>query len=100
MDGQLTDRAIADLVGFYQDLHRHPELSFAEHRTSATVADRLTSSGYEVTTGVGRTGVVGLLRNGTGPTVLLRADMDGLPVLERTGLPYASTVRGVDPDGL
>jgi amidohydrolase len=99
MDGQPTDVAIADLVALYQDLHRHPELSFAEHRTSATVADRLTASGYEVFTGVGRTGVVGLLRNGVGPTVLLRADMDGLPVLEGTGLPYASAARGVDPDG-
>jgi amidohydrolase len=99
MDGQLTDQAIADLVALYQDLHRHPELSFAERRTSASVADRLTSSGYEVYTGVGRTGVVGLLRNGAGPTVLLRADMDGLPVLEGTGLLYASRARGVDPDG-
>ena len=99
MEGQLTDQGLADLVALYQDLHRHPELSFAEHRTSASVADRLTSFGYEVSTGVGRTGVVGLLRNGAGPTVLLRADMDALPVLEATGLPYASTARGVDPDG-
>ena len=99
MDAPLTDQAIADLVALYQDLHRHPELSFAEHRTAASVANRLTGAGYEVTTGVGRTGVVGLLRNGAGPTALLRADMDGLPVLEGTGLPYASTARGVDPDG-
>ena len=99
MDAPLTDQAIADLVALYQDLHRHPELSFAEHRTAASVADRVTSAGYEVTTGVGGTGVVGLLRNGAGATALLRADMDGLPVLEGTGLPYASTARGVDPDG-
>jgi amidohydrolase len=99
MDAALADHAVEDLVAFYQDLHRHPELSFAEHRTSARVADRLTRAGYEVTTGVGRTGVVGVLRNGAGPTALLRADMDGLPVLEGTGLPYASTERGVDPDG-
>ncbi|HYN30098.1 MAG TPA: amidohydrolase [Dermatophilaceae bacterium] len=80
-----------DLAGVYRDLHAHPELGFAEHRTAAIVADRLTRFGYEVTTGVGRTGVVGILRNGDGPTALLRADMDGLPVAEATGLPYAST---------
>jgi hippurate hydrolase len=83
----------------YEDLHRHPELSFAEHRTAAIVADHLVRSGYQVTTGIGRTGVVGVLRNGPGPVALLRADMDGLPVLEQTGLSYASTDRGVDPDG-
>src|ERR671910_173094 len=99
MDASLDDHAAEDLVAFYQGLHQHPELSFAEHRTSAKVAVRLNRSGYEVTTGVGRTGVVGLLRNGVGPTVLLRADMDGLPVREGTGLAYASTARGVDPDG-
>src|SRR5215218_902276 len=99
MDASLADHAADDLVAFYQDLHQHPELSFAEHRTSASIADRLNRSGYEVTTGVGRTGVVGLLRNGAGPTVLFRADMDALPELEATGLPYASTERGVDPDG-
>ncbi|WP_256842589.1 amidohydrolase [Ornithinimicrobium cryptoxanthini] len=99
MDALLADHAAGDLVPFYHDLHQNPELSFAEHRTAAAVAHRLTSSGFEVTTGVGRTGVVGVLRNGPGPTALLRADMDGLPVLEGTGLPYASTARGVDPDG-
>ena len=75
-----------DLVALYQGLHQHPELSFAEHRNSASVAVRLNRFGYEVTTGVVRTGVLGLLRNGVGPTVLLRADMDGLPVREGTGL--------------
>jgi len=75
---------------FYRDLHQHPELSHQEHRTAAAVADRLNAAGYEVTTGVGGTGVVGILRNGDGPTVLLRADMDALPVKESTGLPYAS----------
>src|SRR5664279_4252505 len=89
----------APLVEVYQDLHEHPELSFSEHRTAAIVAERLTSLGLEVLTGVGGTGVVGIARNGEGPTVLLRADMDGLPVLEETGLDYASTVRGTDPDG-
>ena len=76
---------------FYRDLHQNPELSHQEHRTAAAVADRLGQAGFEVTTGVGGTGVVGVLRNGAGPTVLLRADMDALPVREDTGLPYAST---------
>jgi amidohydrolase len=89
----------ADLADLYRDLHAHPELSFAEVRTAKEVARRLTAIGLDVTTGVGRTGVVGVLRNGTGPTVLLRADMDALPVAERTGLPYASTARGIDPNG-
>lgn len=80
---------------FYRDLHRHPELSHQEHRTAAAVAGRLCEAGFEVTAGVGGTGVVGVLRNGYGPTVLLRADMDALPVVEDTGLPYASTAPGV-----
>jgi hippurate hydrolase len=83
----------------YRDLHRHPELSFQETRTAGIVAERLTSLGYDVTSGVGRTGVVGVLSNGEGPTVLLRADMDALPVEEKTGLDYASTARGTDPQG-
>lgn len=79
----------------YRDLHQHPELSHQEFRTAAIVADRLGAAGFELTTGVGGTGVVGILRNGHGPTVLLRADMDGLPVKEATGLPYASTDVGI-----
>ena len=78
----------------YRDLHQHPELSHQEHRTAALVADRLRGDGFEVRTGVGGTGVVGILRNGDGPTVLLRADMDALPVKEDSGLPYASTDLG------
>jgi hippurate hydrolase len=89
----------AGLADLYRDLHAHPELSFAEVRTAAEVAKRLTALGMDVTPEVGGTGVVGVLRNGTGPTVLLRADMDALPVAERTGLPYASTARGIDQDG-
>ncbi|MFH8346146.1 M20/M25/M40 family metallo-hydrolase [Streptomyces sp. NPDC018045] len=89
------DARMADLESFYEDLHRHPELGFQETRTAAEAARRLTSYGYEVTTGIGRTGVVGVLRNGPGPVVLLRADMDALPVTERSGLPYASAVPGV-----
>jgi len=85
---------------FYCHLHQHPELSHQERATAAAVAERLRGSGYEVTDGVGGTGVVGLLRNGDGPTVLLRADMDALPVKEATGLPYASTATApADPTG-
>jgi amidohydrolase len=91
--------ADADLAEVYRDLHAHPELGFGETRTAGIVAGRLRSLGYETATGVGRTGVVGVLRNGTGPTALLRADMDALPVLEQTGLDYASTATGVDSDG-
>lgn len=79
------------LTRLYQDLHRHPELGFQEHRTAGIIADRLNRRGLRVTTGVGRTGVVGVLANGPGPSVLLRADMDALPVAEETGLDYAST---------
>jgi hippurate hydrolase len=71
---------LADLEALYKDVHAHPELSMAETRTSALAADRLRTARYEVTTGVGKTGVVGLLRNGEGPTVMLRADMDALPL--------------------
>ncbi|PWD51322.1 amidohydrolase [Serinibacter arcticus] len=79
----------------YRDLHRHPELAFQETRTAGIAAERLRSAGYDVVTGIGRTGVVGVLHNGDGPTVLLRADMDALPVREDTGLDYASEVDGV-----
>ena len=90
---------VTDLPDLYRDLHSHPELAFQEERTAGIVAARLRDLGYETATGVGRTGVVGVLRNGAGPTALLRADMDALPVTERTGLPYASTARGTDGDG-
>jgi amidohydrolase len=88
-----------DIASIYKDLHANPELSFQETRTAGTVAETLTSLGYTVHTGVGRTGVVGYLDNGDGPTALLRADVDGLPVEEQTGLPYASTARAVDREG-
>ena len=87
------------LEDFYRHLHQHPELSHQEKETAAAVRERLRSDGYEVTAGVGGTGVVGILRNGDGPTVLLRADMDALPVQEETGLPYASTVTAQDDQG-
>jgi hippurate hydrolase len=83
----------------YRDLHQHPELSHAERRTGALVAERLEAAGFAVQTGIGGTGVVGVLGNGDGRTVLLRADMDALPVREDTGLPYASAATGTDADG-
>jgi hippurate hydrolase len=90
---------VGDLEALYKDLHAHPELSMQETRTAAVAADRLRAAGYDVTTAVGKTGVVGLLRNGDGPTVMLRADMDALPVQEATGLPYASTATATDGEG-
>jgi amidohydrolase len=89
-----------ELADFYRDLHRHPELSLQETRTGAALARRLREQGFdEVAEQVGVTGVVGLLRNGDGPVVMLRADIDALPVQEKTGLPYASTARAVDQHG-
>ncbi|WP_228244001.1 amidohydrolase [Porphyrobacter sp. GA68] len=79
-----------DLMTLYRDLHANPELSFEERETAAKLAQRMKALGFEVTEGVGKTGVVAVMRNGGGPTVLLRADMDGLPVVEQTGLPFAS----------
>ncbi|MBQ1017624.1 amidohydrolase [Micromonospora sp. D93] len=84
---------------FYRDLHRHPELATHEHRTAARIVAQLADPAVEVTVGVGGTGVVAVLRNGPGPVVMLRADMDGLPVAEATGLDYASTAYGRDPQG-
>src|SRR5436305_14754230 len=78
---------LPELESLYTDLHAHPELSMQETRTAGMAADRLRADGFEVTTGVGKTGVIGLLRNGEGPTVMLRADMDALPVQEATGFP-------------
>ena len=93
------DSLLPDLERTYKDIHAHPELSMQEERTAGIAADRLRAAGFEVTTGLGKTGVVGLLRNGDGPTVMMRADMDALPVLEGTGLPYASRVTGTDREG-
>jgi amidohydrolase len=98
-----VDLTSNDLQGILPDLeaflHSHPELSMHEVRTAGLAADRLRNAGYEVTTGIGRTGVVAVLRNGDGPTVMLRADMDALPVEEATGLPYASKVTAADVEG-
>jgi amidohydrolase len=90
---------LPELEALYKDVHSHPELSMQETRTAGLAADRLRAAGYEVTTDVGKTGVVGLLRNGDGPTVMLRADMDALPVEEATGLPYASRATATDREG-
>ena len=94
-----VDAAYAQADALYLDLHRHPELSGHEEQTAAKLAAGLRDLGYEVTTGVGRTGVVGILRNGAGPVVLLRTELDALPVEEKTGLAYASTVRAKDDSG-
>ncbi len=88
-----------DVEKVYVDLHQTPELSGQEVRTAAKMAEALRKLGYDVTTGVGGNGVVGVLRNGTGPVVMLRTDMDALPVEERTGLPYASRVKAKNPAG-
>lgn len=89
----------SELEDFYKDLHAHPELGHQEHRTAARVAQRLTDWGYRVHQGVGGTGVVGVWANGDGPVILLRADMDALPVREETGLPYASVATATDASG-
>ena len=90
---------LPSLEALYKDIHAHPELSMQETRTADLAARHLRDAGYEVTTKVGKTGVVGLLRNGDGPTVMLRADMDALPVEEATGLPYASKITTSDGKG-
>ena len=90
-------QSLADLFVWF---HSHPELSFREYETAARLAEELRSAGVEVTEGVGGTGVVGILRNGEGPLVMVRADMDGLPILEDTGLAYSSTVTQVDITGI
>ena len=89
-----------DLMELYRDLHANPELSFEEHRTARILAERMRKLGFEVTEGVGQTGVVSVMRNGDGPTIMLRADMDGLPVVEQTGLPFASTKTATPASGV
>ena len=89
-----------ELMELYRDLHANPELSFEEDETAAKLAARMRTLGLEVTEGVGKTGVVAVMENGEGPTVLIRADMDGLPVIEQTGLPFASTVKATPATGV
>jgi amidohydrolase len=103
----LADAELPSLLGIYKDLHTHPELSTQEQRSSAIVAKELKAAGCDVTEHVGKYdkpgltcfGVVGVMKNGAGPTVLVRSDLDALPVHEETGLPYASTVTTKGPDG-
>jgi hippurate hydrolase len=87
------------LMALYRDIHANPELSMQEVRTPAKLAPEMRKLGFDVTEHVGKTGVVAVMRNGPGPVLLLRADMDALPVKEQTGLPFASTVMGKLPDG-
>src|SRR5205823_8320578 len=89
----------ADLEKLYKQLHSHPELSLQEEQSAAQMAQELKQLGFTVTEKVGGTGVVGVLKNGAGPTVLVRTDMDALPVVEQTGLPYASKVQARDKEG-
>ena len=102
-DQKLKDEAASvypEVRALYEDLHAHPELSAHETRTAALVAERLRALGYEVTEHVGGTGVVGILKNGAGPTVMLRTELDALPVEEKTGLPYASKARTKNDAGI
>jgi hippurate hydrolase len=87
-----VDAIYPDIEALYIDLHRNPELAFQESQTAAKLASRVKALGFEVTTGVGRTGLVAVMKNGPGPTVMLRTELDALPVEEKTGLPFASTV--------
>ena len=96
---QKLDGLLPELEALYKHLHSPPDLSRQETRTARVAADRLRAAGYDVTTAVGKTGVVGLLKNGDGPTVMLRADMDALPVKEATDLPYTSTITATDHQG-
>jgi amidohydrolase len=94
-----VNQAYPSAYSLYVDIHEHPELSGHESRTAALLAARLRGFGYTVTEHVGGTGVVAILRNGSGPTVLLRTELDALPVQEKTGLPYASKVHAIDDAG-
>src|SRR5256885_10164754 len=103
----LADAELPSLLGIYRDLHSHPELSGYEERTAASVAKELRAAGCQVTEHLGKYensklkgyGVVGVMKNGDGPTVLVRTDMDALPVEEDTGLPYASKVVAKNDEG-
>jgi hippurate hydrolase len=99
----LADQVKAEMPGLmalYRDLHANPELSMQETRSAGLLAAEARKLGFEVTTGVGKTGVVAVMKNGPGPVLLIRADMDALPVIEQTGLPFASKVRGTSTAGV
>lgn len=93
------DKDYPAIEALYQDLHRNPELAFNEHQTAKKLAERVKALGFEVTTGVGGTGIVALLKNGPGPVAMLRTELDALPVQEKTGLPFASTATGKNAAG-
>src|SRR5256884_5856067 len=103
----LADAELASLLAIYKDIHTHPELSGHEERTASLIAKELRAAGCQVTEHLGKYensklkgyGVVGVMKNGDGPIVLVRTDMDALPVHEETGLPYASTVTTNNDDG-
>ncbi len=94
-----VDAVYPEAYALYLDIHEHPELSSQETQTAAKIAGRLRELGYEVTEHVGGTGIVAVMRNGAGPTIMLRTELDALPVEEKTGLPYASQVHAKDPSG-
>lgn len=94
-----VEQELPKLLKVYRHLHENPELSLEEEKTSDLVAKALSEAGYSVETKIGGFGVIGILRNGRGPTLLIRGDMDGLPVVEATGLPYASVVRTKNAEG-
>lgn len=102
LKGKVAARVTAEadsLLKLYQHLHAHPELSFQEEKTGQRIAEELRKAGFEVTERVGGFGVVGVLKNGAGPVIMMRTDLDALPVPEQTGLAYASKVKVTDPDG-
>ncbi|MFN3799165.1 MAG: M20/M25/M40 family metallo-hydrolase, partial [Sphingobium yanoikuyae] len=96
----LIARDMEGLMTLYRDLHANPELSLQEVNTAAKLAKRLKAMKFDVTEKVGGTGVVAVMKNGSGPVLLIRADMDGLPVVEQTGLDFASKVRTKTPEGV
>lgn len=97
---EAISRDMAGLMAIYRDLHAHPELSYQEVRSAGIMARAAREAGFTVTEKVGKTGIVAVMKNGEGPTVLIRADMDGLPVTEQTGLAFASKQRGVSTAGV
>src|SRR5688572_25488107 len=94
-----VDSIYPQMHALYRDLHQNPELSNQEVKTAAKLASGLRALGFEVTTGIGGTGFIGVMKNGVGPTVVLRTELDALPVTEATGLPFASKVRVKDASG-
>jgi hippurate hydrolase len=94
------DAEIDSLLALYKQIHAYPELAFQEEQTAARLAKELRHVGFDVTEKIGGTGVVGVFKNGAGPTILVRADMDALPIIEQTGVPYSSKIRTRDKDGL